>query len=60
MIKMITMRKWKSHKCLINKIKRENGQSAMPDFFMEPSLGREPLFNVGNLIGKSYHGNYPL
>ena len=60
MIKMITMRKWKSHKCLINKIKKENGQFAILDFFIELSPRREPLFNVGNLTGKFCHGNYLL
>ena len=39
---------------------RKNGHSVMLDFSTELSLGREPLFNVGNLTGRSCHGNYPL
>ena len=32
----------------------------MLDSLGDLSPGREPLFNVGNLTGKSYHRNYPL
>ena len=32
----------------------------MLDFSVELSLGRELLFNVGNLIGRYCHENYPL
>ena len=42
------------------KIKRENGQSVMLDFFTELSPKRKSLFNVGNLTGKFCHRNYPL
>ena len=43
-----------------NKIKWENGQSAMLDFFAELRPKRKSLFNLGNLTGKFCHRNYPL
>ena len=43
-----------------NKIKWENGQSAMLDFFTELRPKRKSLFNVGNFTGKFCHENYLL
>ena len=40
---------------ILDQLKEMSGQSVVLDSLGDLSPGREPLFNVGNLTGKSYH-----